>query len=286
MEAQLKEFIRDLKERQNRSENTLLSYERDIRQLLRWLEPLRIVRAEAVSPMELKNYILYLQESGKTASTISRCVASIRAYFLYLTERGVLIRDPAETLRAPRVVRKAPQVVSEEEVRRLLAQPDERTAKGLRDKAMLELLCHTGMRVSELITLRLDEVDAARRLIAVEAEEASKCRQVPCQKRMLKLLQRYVRDARPKLILDETEELLFVNCSGEKMTRQGFWKVLKQYGRAAGIETEITPHVMRHSYAVHALACGGDVRRIQELMGRKDSAGMHRYVILSEQFRP
>lgn len=282
MQVQLEAFVRYLGEQQNRSINTQLSYERDVRQLLSWLSEQQILRPEEVSPQDLRGYVDYLEDCGRTTATISRSVASIRAFFLYLREQDLLVRDPAEGLQAPKVLRKAPTVLTQGEIQRLLAQPDERTPKGLRDKAMLELLCDTGLRVSELISLRCEEVDLEHRMLVVQAVRQ---RLVPYSRRSAKLLIRYEREARPKLLAGGGHSLFFVNCSGEGMTRQGFWKLLKKYGREAGIDKAITPHVMRHSFAVRALCGGEDVHRLQQLMGHKDMAAMHGYVLLSEQGR-
>lgn len=282
MQIQLEAFVRYLGEQQNRSKNTQLSYERDIRQLLGWLAERRILHAEEVSPQDLRAYVSHLTASGRGAATISRCVASTRAFFQYLLQQDVLVRDPSEALRAPKVLRKAPIVLTQAEIQRLLAQPDERTPKGLRDKAMLELLCDTGLRVSELIGLSCSEVDLPHRMLVVQA---ARQRLVPYSRRIAALLSRYEREARPELTAGVEQNWFFVNCTGEGMTRQGFWKLLKKYGKEAGIEKAITPHVMRHSFAVRALAGGEDVHKLQQLMGHRDMSAMHGYMLLSEQSR-
>ena len=274
MQNQVASYISFIAEKQGKSLNTQLSYRRDLCQLLAWLSNCGITTAAAVGPSELRAYIAFLQESGKSAATVSRSVASVKAFFGHLEASGQLAFDPSAELKAPRVEKKAPALVGEREIQKLLKQPDEHTLKGIRDKAMLELLCDTGLRVSELIGLQCPEVDLKRRVVVVNS---SKCRVVPYSKRISKYLSRYEREARKPLLDGHEETTYFVNCAGEAMTRQGFWKLLKKYGEAAGIESEITPHAMRHSFAVRALKSGEDYRHLQEIMGHSDAAAMHAY---------
>lgn len=274
MHTQVESYIKFIAEKQGRSLNTQVSYRRDLCQLLNWLSARGITTAAAVAPADLRAYIASLEAAGKSAATVSRNVASVKAFFGHLATTKVLAFDPAQDLKAPRVQKKAPALVGDTEIQKLLKQPDERTLKGIRDKAMLELLYDTGLRVSELISLQCPEVDLKHRVIVVSS---AKRRVVPYSKRISKYLARYEREAREPLLDGHSETAYFVNCSGEAMTRQGFWKLLKKYGAEAGLQEEITPHTMRHSFAVRALKGGEDVKRVQEILGHSGGTAMHTY---------
>ena len=276
MFTDLKAFITDLKVRKGKSENTCLSYERDLRQLSGWLSASRNISGPGeVMTKDLADYEKHLKSEGKKPATISRSVASAKAYFQYLAERGEIAGNPAEGLQAPKVIRSTPQTLSDEEIEKLRRQPDQESNKAIRDRAMLELLCDTGLRVSELLNLRLPDVSLKQRTVAVTA---GRVRTVPFSRKTAKCLERWIRTARPVLVQDPEESMLFVNISGEPMTRQGFWKLLKKYGQEAGISLELTPHVVRHSFAASALRNGEDVRKVQSILGHSDIATTNAYL--------
>jgi integrase/recombinase XerD len=202
------------------------------------------------------------------AATVSRNVASMKAFYLYLQNQGIIDIDPAENLKAPKVEKKMPDILSVPEMEKLLEQPQERTAKGIRDRAMLELLYATGIRVTELITLKLEDVNW--KLDYIICHDRTKERMIPFGFKAREALDKYMRKARPELLGDKKCEMLFTNCSGESMSRQGFWKLLKQYVKQAGIEMEITPHTLRHSFAAHMVENGADLHVVQEMLGHSD----------------
>ena len=276
MKALLEDFIIYLKRERGASENTLQSYGRDLRRMEDYLQEKEIREAAQIAPADLESYEAFLKDSGKSAATISRNVASIRAFFGYLTNRGILVKDPAAELRPPKVVKKTPVFLKKEEAERLLQSLPQKTPKGIRDRAMLELLYATGLRVSELLGIRLQDVNQKQHMIIIQG--TGKTRVVPFDRRSGKYLNRYLNQAREALLEGGTSEFLFVNCQGGPMSRQGFWKLIKRYGREAGIATELTPHVMRHSFAVQALAEGEDLQRLQTILGHSDVATTHSYI--------
>ena len=278
MKALLEDFIIYLKRERGASENTLQSYGRDLRRMEAYLQEKGIREAAQIAPSDLESYEVFLKDSGKSAATISRNVASIRAFFAYLEKRGLLVRSPGEALRPPKVVRRMPAVLTEEEAERLLNAPDLKTPKGLRDRAMLELLYATGLRVSELTGLRMADLNQRQRMLIIQG--SGRMRVVPYGKRCSRYLLRYLRAGRPRLLCEGEPEALFLSCKGQAMSRQGFWKLIKRYGREAGIRTELTPHTMRHSFAVHALREGEDIRKVQTILGHSDVATTHGYVSL------
>ena len=268
MERDIREFIAYLHNNKGTSYNTEVSYQRDLKKMTSFLAGQNIRTIEAVRSSDLEDYLRYMEEENFAPSTISRSVASIRALFQYLFRQGRIKEDPADNIRPPKVEKKMPEILSVQEVERLLAQPDPNTSKGLRDAAMLELLYATGMRVSELI--HLDIKDVNMRLSYVICQEGQRERVIPIGSVCHEALTRYIRESRPVFVKDEEETTLFTNCSGKPMSRQGFWKVLKSYAEEAGIERDITPHTLRHSFAVHMLQNGADVRSVQEMLGHSD----------------
>lgn len=224
--------------------------------------------AAEVREIDLDAYLDYMERENFASSTISRSVASIRALFQYLFKEGRIDSDPSEELRPPKVEKKTPEILSVEEVDRLLKQPNADTPKGMRDMAMLELLYATGMRVSELIHLRAEDVNLT--LGYVTCHDHEKERVIPIGSISRKALERYMKEARPVFLKNGDTAALFTNCSGKAMSRQGFWKVLKSYAEAAGISRDITPHTLRHSFAVHMLQNGADVKSVQEMLGHSD----------------
>ena len=268
MEQEIKGFVSYLHDVKKTSRNTELSYQRDLVKMMRFLHDQKIDKPEDVTETNLNSYILDLEKKGMSAATVSRNIAAMKGCYLYLWKEGNITADPAENLKAPKVEKKLPDILSVEEMNRLLEQPGDRTPKGLRDRAMLELLYATGIRVTELISLRLEDVNW--KLDYIVCRDRNKERIVPFGFKARKALERYMKSARRQLVGDKECDMLFPNCSGESMSRQGFWKLLKQYVKQAGIETEITPHSLRHSFAAHLVENGADLHVVQEMLGHSD----------------
>ena len=218
-----------------------------------------------------------LEKEGKAAATISRELASIKAFFSYLVKERKINRDPAEFLRAPKIERKIPVILTLEEIHALLAQPGNTTAKELRDKAMLELLYATGIRVSELISLKLEDVNM--QIGYITCHDGSKDRMIHFGKGAKQALRTYLDKARSSLLKGRACEWLFTNCSGQPMSRQGFWKLIKYYGEKAGIKEDITPHTLRHSFAAHLIGDGADIHAVQAMLGHGDTGASQMYAV-------
>lgn len=275
MKCEIQEFIGYLHNTRGTSKNTEISYERDLRKLEQFLMREGIQDVDQVTTTILNSYIMYMEREQFAPSSISRSIASIRAFFQYLCQKNGWKENPAETLKAPKIEKKMPGILSVEEVDLLLQQPKANTAKGIRDRAMLELLYATGIRVSELISLNLGDFNAAGGFIRCESR--GKERMIPLYHTAIKAIQDYVKNVRPQLISDSSEDALFVNMNGERMSRQGFWKIIKFYQEKAGIQKDITPHTLRHSFAVHLLENGADLRSIQEMLGHADISSTQIY---------
>ena len=263
------------------SANTVSSYMRDIRQFAEWLN-MEQVQLLDVSQVNISAYLTYLQQQGKSGATASRCLASLKNFYAYVVTSGFLETSPVSgEIHVERGEKKLPQILSGKEVELLLAQPSCTDAKGYRDKAMLELMYATGIRVTELIDLDVDHVNLE--LGIIKCVSAKKTRSIPLYPAALKALSAYLREVRPGMIADPGETALFVNVSGGRMSRQGFWKILKHYQAKAGIEKEITPHTLRHSFAVHLLENGADLGSLQELMGHSDISSTQMYTQMINQ---
>lgn len=278
MELIIQDFIEYLKSRQV-SKNTLVSYERDINQLVSHLEQIDKKMIDATSE-DLQNYVVYMQTIGKSNATISRSVASIKAFYKYLVKNKIIEENIAEELVAPKVEKKELTILTPKEVECLLEQPSSSDLKGQRDKAMLEVLYATGIRVTELISIKVSDVNLHSGYIKVKKK--NKERTIPIGNVALKCLSEYIENVRPLLIKTEEEETLFINANGQKMTRQGFWKILKQYKEQAKIDKDLTPHTIRHSFAVHLLQNGAEVKMVQEILGHTDVASTLMYTQMAD----
>lgn len=264
------------------SSNTVSSYIRDIRQFTLWLDENSCTDVVSVQPKQFHSYLLYLQQQGRSASTVSRNLASLKNFYSYLVSAGFLEISPVPSdIHIERSEKKLPQILSGKEVERLLAQPVCIDPKGYRDKAMLEVMYATGIRVSELIDLNVEDVNLD--LGVIKCIGSKKTRAIPLYPAALRALSVYLRDIRTGMVSDPNERALFVNISGVRMSRQGFWKILKQYQNKAGIEKEITPHTLRHSFAVHLLENGADLGSLQELMGHSDISSTQLYTNMINQ---
>ena len=263
------------------SNNTISSYMRDIRQFSTWLGTFEQKDILDAQQQNISDYLSVLEEEGRTGATVSRSLASLKNFYLYLVSSGFLEKTPVTEIRVNRGEKKMPQILTGREIELLLSQPVTGDAKGCRDKAMLELMYATGIRVSELISLNVDDVNVEQAII--KCRNAKKTRVIPLYPAALKALNAYLRDVRSSLILSPAENALFVNISGVRMSRQGFWKILKHYQSTAHIEKEITPHTLRHSFAVHLLENGADIGSVQELMGHSDISSTQLYTQMINQ---
>ena len=265
MENEIREFISYLHNEKKKSENTVLSYKRDLAKLCDFLNKQGISDVSKVTETNLNSYVLHLEKEQFAPATISRNIASIKAFYHYLYKKGKVNEDVSENLKAPKLEKKMPEIMSMQEVNRLLEQPLGKTPKEIRDKAMLELLYATGIRVSELISLKLSDVNMQMSFIL--CRDANKERVIPFGNQARSALMQYLEHAREELVTEEGCEQLFVNCSGQPMSRQGFWKLIKYYAQKAGITADITPHTLRHSFAAHLVENGADLRSVQEMLG-------------------
>lgn len=269
-------FVEYLRTEKKTARNTELCYERDLKKMEIYLAGQQVTELNMVTETFLNSYMLHLEREKLSAATVSRNVASIRAFYQYMVRRHYIQEDPSEHLRPPRVERQAPEILSVEEVDLLMRQPDTKTPKGLRDKAMLELLYATGIRVSELTGLQMEDVHLSLGYISCCGEE--KERVIPFGSAAAEALEKYLEEGRDRLLKEGGGSFLFVNCSGKPMSRQGFWKVLKTYGKEAGITKDLTPHTLRHSFAAHLLQNGADVRSVQKMLGHSDLSTTQMYL--------
>ena len=270
-----------LKKVKHASANTISSYMRDIRQFSQWLSLNEGIDVIDATQLNIHKYMRYLEEEGRSGATISRCLASLKNFYLYLVSSGFLEKTPVMDIHIDRGEKKMPQILTGREIELLLAQPVCVDAKGYRDKAMLEVMYATGMRVTELISLDVDDVNLD--LGIIKCNGAKKSRAIPLYPMALRALTMYMRDIRESMLADPDETALFVNVGGFRMSRQGFWKILKYYQAKAGIEKDITPHTLRHSFAVHLLENGADLGSLQELMGHSDISSTQVYTHMINQ---
>ncbi len=280
MEALVQKFVNFLERDKRLSLNTLQSYRRDIEQYFTYLQEINLQNISNSNKTTVIAYLLYLQKKGRATSTISRNLASIRSFYQYITKNKLIDHDPTAELESPKVEKKLPQILSPEEVELLLEQPQCVDLKGYRDKAMLELLYATGIRVSELI--QLDLLDLNMELAYIRCNKGARERIIPIGSMAISALKEYLSKSRPLLIQSEDEKALFVNINGNRLTRQGFWKIIKQYKNQAQINKDITPHTLRHSFAAHLLENGADLRSIQEMLGHSDISSTQIYAQIAK----
>lgn len=280
MEKQIKQFLEFLQNEKRVSNNTLQSYSRDIHQYESYLSQNRINYVK-VDNKVINEYLKYLQQNGKKTSTISRSLASIRSFYQYLMRVKKIKHDPTENIQSPKVEKRVPSVLTSEEVEKLLSQPKDVDLKGTRDKAMLEVAYATGMRVTEIISLNVDDVDLDSGFISCKS--VNRQRNIPLGSISIAALREYIRDARPIMIKNDDETSLFVNVNGKRLTRQGFWKIVKYYKEQAHIEKDITPHILRHSFATHLLQNGAELKAIQTMLGHSDISSTQVYMQFQDE---
>ena len=263
------------------SANTIASYMRDIRQFADWLDVSASRDVSDAQQEHLAAYFTYLKQEGRSAATCSRNLASLKNFYAYMVSNGFVEVNPVTDIHIARGEQKLPQILTSREIELLLSQPLVTDPKGCRDKAMLEVMYATGIRVSELIALDISDVNME--MCVIKCAGAKKYRLIPLYPAALQALQAYLKDVRGIMIADPAEKALFVNISGQRMSRQGFWKILKSYQNAAHIEKEITPHTLRHSFAVHLLENGADLDSLQELLGHSDISSTQVYTQMVNQ---
>lgn len=263
------------------SANTTSSYIRDIRQFSGWLNSEHKIDVQDAVQLNIVRYVSYLTDMGKSEATISRSLASLKNFYAYLVSSGFAEKSPVYDIKVERSQKKLPQILSGKEIELLLSQPVCVDPKGFRDKAMLEVMYATGIRVTELIDLDIDHVNLEQGVI--KCNGAKKTRIIPLYPAALRALTTYIREIRDSMLADPDESALFVNVNGSRMSRQGFWKILKYYQSTAQIDKEITPHTLRHSFAVHLLENGADIGSLQELMGHCDISSTQMYTHMINQ---
>ncbi len=282
MDTLLESFVYYMATERGLAANTLESYERDLAAYIEFLEQRGVVDIRQADRDAIVGYLQELRVRGRASATVSRNVASLRAFHAFLAREGLADRDPAADLPSPRQTRRLPHVLTAEEVVRLLAQPTADAPAGVRDRAMLELLYATGLRVSELIALNVADVNLAASFVQCVGK-GSKERIVPFGRLAQAAVTDYLRHARPRMVNDPARTYLFVNHLGKRLTRQGFWKIIKKYALSAHIHADITPHTLRHSFATHLLENGADLRAVQEMLGHADIATTQIYTHVTQE---
>ncbi|MCR1898039.1 site-specific tyrosine recombinase XerD [Irregularibacter muris] len=265
-----------LREEKELSPHTVESYIRDTKQFFEYCLAEKVNHLERITKTYIISYLLFLQKKGRATSTISRNLASLRGLFQFLLSRNYITVDPTLNLETPKIERKIPQTLTLQEVEILLSAPNTNTKKGLRDQAILEVLYATGLRVSELIDLNVQDVDLENRIIYCNHENNERI--IPIGNIAIDALEKYIIESRNKIINDAENTDLFVNMQGHKITRQGLWKIIKYYTQKANINKPITPHMIRHSFALHLIENGADVRSVQEMLGHSDISSTQVYI--------
>lgn len=280
----LQSFEDYLKNKKKVSPNTIVSYLRDVNRFRSFIGSGNGVELQRVKSEDVAAYVQSLRREGRSAATVSRSVASIKCLYEQLVCEGKVPVNPAKDIELEKQPRKLPEILTGKEVELFLEQPDPGDMKGIRDRAMLELLYATGMRVSELIALDVDDVNVSVGIIRCRSKD--KERVIPMYSMAVKAISDYMEKVRMSMVASVDEEALFVNMNGGRMSRQGFWKIVKGYQKKAGITKEITPHTLRHSFAAHLLENGADLRSIQEMLGHADISSTQIYAkIVKKQLK-
>lgn len=274
MEQYIDRYVEYLKNVKKSSENTIASYRRDLMKFVGYFHDKHLDSLEDITETYITSYVLDMERNGMSMATVSRNIASIKSFYAFLLRERIVTDDPAENIKPPKIVKKAPEILTISEVNKLLSQPTNKTPKEIRDKAMLELLYATGIRVTELVTLKLTDVNM--KLGFIECHDGDKVRTVPVAEVAQRALSRYITEVRDDM--SGGSDYLFFNCKGAPMSRQGFWKIIKYYAAKAGIDKDITPHMIRHSFASHMLNNGADIRSVQEMLGHVDIATTQIYL--------
>lgn len=276
MENLVKAFIDYLRDEKKLSQNTLMSYQRDIEQYISFLQEMNVKNIQQSNRNLIATYMTYQNNQGRAITTISRSLASIRAFYRFLISHDFMKGNPTIGVESPKVEKKIPQILSVEEVEILLSQPKKMGLKGIRDRAMLELLYATGIRVSELISLNVSDLDLEK--CTLRCRNSSRERTIPVSKKCIETMNEYLEKVRPFMLKDKNEQALFVNTNGNRLTRQGFWKIVKYYTSKANINKDITPHTLRHSFAAHLVQKGKNLKDIQMMLGHSDISSTQVYL--------
>lgn len=276
----IEEFIKYIEDYKGASYNTILAYKRDLTSFVLFAMSKDIIGFDNINKTNIMSYLFELQKKGKSPSTISRNIASLRAFFEYLYQQNRIVTNPSANIEAPKVKRKLPETITMNEIDVLLNQPDINDLKGIRDKAMLEILYATGIRVTELTHLKLEDINLT--LGYINCTTADKHRIIPLGSQAISALKIYIDKVRLIMVKDPIDKTLFVNCNGMPMTRQGFWKIIKVYSQKAGICDNITPNILRHSFAAHLVANGADLHLVQEMLGHSDIATTQVYAEINK----
>jgi integrase/recombinase XerD len=279
MEKEISAFVAYLHNIKHTSNNTELSYKRDLAKVEHFMASRGITEVSAVSKQDLSDYVQYLEDNNFAAATVSRNIASLKAFYHFMAAEQMVQEDISDNLKAPRIQKKMPAIMTPDEVVRLLEQPSGDSPKEIRDKAMLELLYATGIRVTELITLKVSDVNMQMSVIL--CKDRNKERIVPFGTAAKNALARYLDSTRASMLENKASDVLFVNCSGQPMSRQGFWKLIKYYAKKADIKADITPHTLRHSFAAHLVENGADLKSVQEMLGHSDISTTQIYANLN-----
>lgn len=285
MNIQIRRFLRHLKVEKNLADNTITAYEFDLKRFNEYILSAKITSLEAVKSEDISRYIYTLYDLGLVEASIARNLSAIRTFYRFLFAEGDLKSNPTALVDTPKLTTKLPKVLSITEVLSLLEQPDLSDRLGIRDRAMLEFLYATGVRVSELIQIKLRDLSAENKLVRVIGK-GRKERLVPCGEVALHFVQRYIKEVRNSLIKPASRPMdyLFLNWRGNPMTRMGFWKILQRYCKKAGIKQKISPHTLRHSFATHLLEGGADLRAVQEMLGHSDISTTQIYTHLDREY--
>lgn len=278
MDEIIENYISYITSKKGASVNTELSYRRDLKKFVQFAGDRGMTDVADIDEDCLKDYIDSLSQNGLSASTISRNIASIKTFYHYLTRMGIVPEDLSVSMKAPKVEKKAPEILSDEQINALLSAPSGDSPKEIRDKAMLELLYATGIRVSELINLKINDLNMQMSVILCRSSRNDRI--VPFGREARKALSRYLMETRDQLLTEGDSEVLFVNMSGDPMSRQGFWKLIKAYAKKAGVKGDITPHTLRHSFAAHLVKNGADLHSVQEMLGHSDISTTQMYARL------
>lgn len=281
MQDSLQDYLNYLSVERGLSENTLESYRRDLLQYFSYLKEKKSLTIKEANQATVIGYLLQMQARGKATATLSRSLAAIKSYYHFLFRENEISRDPTINLDAPKQEKRLPRVLSVEDIGRLLEQPELKQPAGIRDRAMLEVLYATGLRVSELVSLKINDLNLETAYLKCYGKGAKE-RIVPVGSMATKYLRLYLEHARKFLASSTVEDTLFLNHHGKGLTRQGFWKIIKKYAEGLSVHMEITPHTLRHSFATHLLENGADLRSVQEMLGHADISTTQIYTHLTK----
>lgn len=282
MENNLLDFMSYLEGKKKLSQNSLTAYRRDVEEFFAFFKEKGSMDICEVSNTDVVSYLLKLKNEGKSGSTVNRKIASLRSFFRFLSEKGVVNENPTLHIRSPKIERRAVEYLTIEEVERLLKQPDT-SIKGLRDQAILELLYAAGIRVSEITGTNVEDINLRIGFVTCTGEHG-KARIIPLGRPARQALETYIYEVRPKFLRNKSQEetALFLNYYGERMTRQGLWKLMKEYAKRAGLEHKLTPQILRNSFAVHMIQNGADLKSLQDLLGHEDIAATQIYLSVAK----